>query len=441
MKTVKKISSIMLALALVMTTFVYTPAKAAEEKVVATAAVIIEAPFEAYYGGGDLVFIEESDLKDDFGIGLPTDGKDGATAVRAVAKAVRNYIMYSKNITDTKKANEEMKKYISYSNGFISAFSNDGKNWNTGTYDGSQSSALATAAAASGSAASGSAVSGSAAQPATGSAVTPAVSGKIDGFWMFFVDNMISEKLASETVLSSDYVMEIKFSWFTTIGDFGQPGYEMAGVGVIDDRMADGDKYHGYAQAGTKTTFAVKKVAVDPQTFKEASTYEAVPGATVSVYDENDEEITSAVADADGKFTLPKLATGQYTIKAWDPVKDATGKTYSKMSCTEYKILMVKKPGVPKKVKAKKKGKKVTVSWKKVKDASDYYEVYAAKKKNGKYKLVKDVNGKAKVTFKLAKSLKGMKFVKVRHYYVYETETGSNVRVFYGNFTKPAKIR
>lgn len=44
------------------------------------------------------------------------------------------------------------------------------------------------------------------------------------------------------------------------------------------------------------------------------------------------------------------------------------------------------------------KKRKVRITWKKVKNA-DGYQVYRATKKNGKYKLVKEVKGNKKVSY------------------------------------------
>ncbi len=68
----------------------------------------------------------------------------------------------------------------------------------------------------------------------------------------------------------------------------------------------------------------------------------------------------------------------------------------------------------PKSLKAAVSGKKVTLSWKKVKDAASY-KVYYSTKKNGKYKLLKTVkSGKTKFVSKKMK--KGTYYFKVRAY-------------------------
>ena len=460
MKTAKKITATLLTFALLLGVFAYTPAVAAEDAGEIRCVVHVDAPFEEYYNGAQYVDLTSDDLKDDFGIGLSTDGKEGYTAIRAIAKMIRDYAMDKQGIKDTKKANEVMKNYISYDNGFINAFSNDGVHWNTGVFQENISSMLAnvkgapevaTVAAASGSAASGTStdvVSGPAADAASGTAVVPTTTSTVptvtmdDGYWTFVFNNQYSQTGVGVTKIGAEEgnLDSIVFTWTSTTGKYGQPDYDVAGQGLIDDRMADGDKYHGYALANTKTSFRVMKLPLDMNTFSFADKYVAVPGAVVSVYNDEDMEICSATADANGKFTLPKLAAGTYTIAAWDIAKNAAGYTYSKITRTEYTINMVKKPGVPKNVKAKKKGKKVTVTWKPLKDASDFYAIYASKKKNGKYKLILEANG-SKASFKLAKKLKNMKYVKVQHYYVYEIIDSSSQKEFYGKLSKPAKIK
>ena len=467
MKAVKSFTATLLTFALLLGVFAYTPAVAAEDAGTVRVAVRIEAPFEEYYDGATYIDLDANDLKDDFGIGLQTDGKDGYTAIRAIAKAVRERVMFDQKLDSEKaedkiKANEFMKNYISYDQGYIAALSNDGVHWNTGVFQENVStliadlkgnagaSEIAAVAAVSGSAASGTSAdvaSGPAAGTATGTAVVPTSSSTIpvvtpeDGFWAFFINNKFSETSVAETKVGTDegFTDEIVITWVSFSGKYGQPDYAVAGAGLIDDRMADGDKYHGYALANTKTSFRVMQLSVDLNTFKPAEKYVAVPNATISVYNIQDEEICSATADADGKFSLPKLPAGDYRIVAWSPAKNAAGYTYSMITRTDYIITYVEKPGVTKNVKAKKKGKKVTVTWKKRAD-NDFYAIYASTKKNGKYKLILDVSG-SKASFKLVKKLKKMKFVKVQRYVVKEIYGSSSQKEFYGKMSKATKIK
>ncbi len=73
----------------------------------------------------------------------------------------------------------------------------------------------------------------------------------------------------------------------------------------------------------------------------------------------------------------------------------------------------VKKPKAPK-IAVKAKGKKVTVSWKKIKGVKGY-KVYVSSKKNGKYKVKATVK-KAKVTKCKIKLKKGKYFIKAKSY-------------------------
>ncbi|MBO6108253.1 MAG: carboxypeptidase regulatory-like domain-containing protein [Eubacterium sp.] len=413
MKKTRTVTSLLLSFALIISVYVPGAVSRAEEvgKDFIGCEVHINTPYLEYFDGCTNVELDASDLKDDFGIGLPTDGSDAPvagsenfTAIRAIAKQIRNCIMGTEKITDPAEANKKMKDHIDYSNGFINSIRPVEKDrpWNAGAFSD---------------------------VTVTGSAV--------DGYWGLFVDNMYSaDKGVAEVSLGSmNYGTRIDLTWISFTAKDGNPYAESASVGLIDDK-----EYHGYAQAGKKTNLRVMELLFDPVTFSYSSQYTPVSGAAVDVFDDTDELIYSTETDAAGKFSLDKtFESGSYTIRAWKEAKNAAGETYSRMTFSEISLVLVKKPGTPKNVKVKKNGKKVIVTWKALKDASDYYEVYSAGKKNGKYKLAASVIGtKAKI-----KKAKAGKYIKVRHYYAYEygPEGTDHIRFFYGKFSSPVKVK
>ncbi|MBR6229260.1 MAG: hypothetical protein IKQ97_05935 [Eubacterium sp.] len=433
MKAVKRVTSVMLMLAMVSTLVITAPTLEAKEADSVFVTVNIQAPYEVYYDDVDsLVQLEEKDLKDDFGIGLSTDGSDKVkfTAIRAIAKKIREHIKLVKNIKDDKKANEEMKNFIQYKDGFISAFSNDGVNWNTGAFEGTMSSVY------SGNPAVGEGI------VTSGSSAT--IAGMNDGYWGFFDMYTYSDKSVNEVSADDDgFQKELTMDWIGTHGTFGQPDFKAAGYGVINDKV-DGNElgYHGYELAGKKTTFRIERLAFDATTFKYADLYTPASGAAVSVYDDQDEEVCSAKADAKGFIELPAFDMGSYTICAWEPGVDNLGRIFSKMTYTEYKITFVDTPKAPTKVKAKTKKKKVIVTFKPVKNQTGEYYVFTSKKKNGKYNLVanaKAVNS-SKITFKKTKNAK---FVKVKQVFEYEygDPNSEHIRAFESEFTKAVKVK
>lgn len=85
-------------------------------------------------------------------------------------------------------------------------------------------------------------------------------------------------------------------------------------------------------------------------------------------------------------------------------------------------------------VKARISGTKINLSWKKVKNAKGY-QIYAGKKKNGKYSLVKTLK-KGSVLKTTVKNSKKYKYFKARAY----VNNASKKRV-YGNFCAGVKAK
>lgn len=118
-------------------------------------------------------------------------------------------------------------------------------------------------------------------------------------------------------------------------------------------------------------------------------------------------------------FDEPKSDTGNGTGHVNPPV------------VSKKKTASLKAPSI----KVKVKGKKVTVSWKKVKGAKGY-QVYTAKKKKGKYKRKATLKKatKVKYSFKLKKKKKC--YIKVR---AYKKVSGKMVYSKYSKIKKAAK--
>lgn len=85
-------------------------------------------------------------------------------------------------------------------------------------------------------------------------------------------------------------------------------------------------------------------------------------------------------------------------------------------------------------LKAKKKNRKIKLSWKKVNGAKGY-QIYQASKKKGKYKKIKSIASgtKKKCTYKVKKG--GTYFIKIRAY------SKINKKKVYGKFSKVIKIK
>jgi fibronectin type 3 domain-containing protein len=77
----------------------------------------------------------------------------------------------------------------------------------------------------------------------------------------------------------------------------------------------------------------------------------------------------------------------------------------------------IKKPKLAKKLTVTRKGRKTTVKWNKVKNASGYY-IYRTRKKGGKYQLIATVNKNSKTTF--SETTKKKYYYKVSPYKQYK---------------------
>ena len=362
------------------------------------------APFQPYYEDYDDVSIESADLKDDFGIGLPTDGSDAlssdekVTAIRVIAKVIRNYIMGTRSIGDKKEANGEMKKYIRYKSGVITGLSLDGTLWNTGVFS------------------------------------DPKAEGtEADGYWQLFVDNQrISTSLEKTSVGKSGEESRLWLVWIPTQGVKGEPGYREAGLGLITD------EYGGYEIAGQDLSFRVLKAPYDEKVKGKYDHFRTVTGAAVDILGGAGQKLETIDQVSEiGEFTLKKsYKPGLYTLRAYEPVTTADGKTTSDLIYATLSINLIKKIKVPKNVTATVDGTgKATVTWKGKKSANDYYVVEGAKKEDGKYKTIgSNITGnKFNFTYKPKTA-----YVRIKHFQYY---SGGEVgRWFESNYTAPIQV-
>lgn len=415
----RKFTSLVLIFAMVVS--FYVPGVAKAENTVPKymkCTVRVAAPYDEYYNSYGVTLYhdgDEDDLADDFGIGLPTDMSDAKlnektgvmqyyTAARALAKAIRNFIMTQKGIEDKAEANKLMKNYIDVGTSqygmFINGLSAYGEKWNDGAFK------------------------------------DPTVGGTSnDGYWSFLADGMYSDYGISGTYV--DTYTDLEFLWVPDT----YKGKEFTGYGTVNFENS-GTQLVGKDITGT----VERKVFVFDESGKSDTKYEPAVGARVEIRGADGEGVLDeAVTDAKGQFKVNRSEAGDYKIMVYDEATNEAGQTYSKMSNTVGWVTFREKPKAPTnvKVKAKKskaKKKTITVTWKKVDDWDATYQVYVSKKKKSGYKKVKQIADKNKVTFKRAK---GTYYVKVRNANLYEYGEDEDYHVvgFYSSFTKPVKIK
>ena len=413
MKTAKKSLSILMTLILSVTIFAASPARAEEETPLTIYNISIGAPYENYYSSKEVneVTVVPEDLTDDFGIGLPVDGSDATTgddgevkritAVRAIAKYIRNYIMSTVNATK-EEANKLMPKYFDFnaSTGWINGFSNDGEHWNTGAFEDTS-------------------IEGTSA----------------DGYWMFIANGMYSTTGIGGYTLGEYYhSVDIELKWVNKIGT----GYSYTPYAFLSDDTKGFD----LASKGVKGTLYQREYEFGAS--GEISDYKDTPvsGAAVVAYDSTGMEYTHAITDSKGKYQIKNFKPGKYTLVAQKDTKDDAGRTYSAIAKAGFDVDLVATPKAPTSVKVSAKKKNINVSWKYNNtdvDAVDAYAVYISKKKNSGYKKASEVVGK-KVKIKKAK---GTYYVKVRHLYKHKLGKNEDYKIkrVYGSYSKPIKVK
>lgn len=124
-------------------------------------------------------------------------------------------------------------------------------------------------------------------------------------------------------------------------------------------------------------------------------------------------------------------------FNALSPAEQKVVSNASTLTALESQYANLTKPSVAKvkikKVKAAKKGKKATVTWKKVSDAAGYQVTYSLKKKFKNAKTITVSASKAKTVLKKLKKNKKY-YVKVRAFKTYRGQT------YYGNYSKVKKV-
>ena len=176
-------------------------AKAAEEYDSVGVRVKIHAPYHEYFDNtyyDEDINLDKDDLNDDFGIGLATGNDAKFTALRAIAKFVREGLMKEKSITDKVAANELLKNYIGVTPSqyglSLTGISDNGTTWNPGAYKESTTSA------------------------------DGALSPTSDGYWNFIVNGASASLGVDSYEISMRYGEEIELTWVSMLNDGNYAG-------------------------------------------------------------------------------------------------------------------------------------------------------------------------------------------------------------------------
>ncbi len=348
----RKPLSLMLMFVMVFTISGVKPASAEEDTTISVG-LTIAAPYAEYTA--NWVELDKDDLTDDFGLGLPTDGSDGASAIRVLAREMMRFIFpektakgdYNYSKEEREKARAEMPKYLQYKDGFLSGISIDGKTMNAGT----------------------------------------AKDGKVDefGYWGVYINGKYSDVGLGTLDVSknafingkSEKIENIELLW--SCPDYTAPTYGDYGYFVDEPYYIMGDKLYN-----------INAKTVDgPQVLKDVYKWDAaggadgkggsvidssipVSGAAVAITDDKSGKVIATVtADENGTITLPaELGEGYYTMVATEETTAADGvTTCSRMTRAKGSVVIVGNPKAPQNVKVtSKKAKSITVSciWPKV---------------------------------------------------------------------------
>ena len=430
-----------LVFALIFTSFAFVPktAGAEEEEKYGVDYVRnnfqVVAPYEQYFKEEDTIDLEKEDLNDDFGIGLEVGENAKFTALRGIAKAIRNYILYEVMNLDRyeegipteeqkKEANAKMPNYLKVedSGGWlaITGISTNGKDFNTGVFK-------------EGGSADGSMTSGA------------------DGCWYFLVGKDIYGEyddpqigvnnfvFGENSEITETYCENIKLVWLSKSYRIGEISYPQNKYGVEFENEP--------------TDYVLNSYSV----FDSAKTKEPVADAKIELVDDDNKEVYTTTTDANGKFTIPaqKSAGITYSIKAYLEKTNEAGKTYSDLSYTAQSFYPRMLPKKAKSVKAKVKGKKsakkknIKVTWKNGHDYADartVYTVYISQKKSKGYKKAGKGDGN-NTSCTVKKMKKGTYYIKLKttEYYTpdYTPEGGDAVDSVTrsSGYTTPIKVK
>ena len=296
---------------------------------------------------------------------------------------------------------------------------------------------------------------------------------------------------------SSDYKITTQFIGITGetptleyVTDSGQSAKEaplMNTESLIIEKSSQGQSPGGYVPPATKKPDASASPSAEPSTSPSTGpSITATPNVSPSPSPSSTPDVTEKPSSFNqkGKISLSvKAAKGSRVVTfKWNTVRGADGymiysalgksgkykriKTVSKQKTTTCNVTMAyassysfrmraykqsdngtkvygqyskaknltTAPAKVTGVKARISGKSIKLSWKKVKNAKGY-QIYAGKKKNGRYTLVKTL--KKGTSLKLAiKKYKKYKYFKVRAY----VDNTSKKHV-YGNFSKVVKAK
>lgn len=424
----KKSLALALVFVLMLTGITVSPKLSeAEEEASASCQIVVAAPYQEYLSS--YVSLTKNDLTRDYGIGLPTDGSDGYSALRLLAKAIVMSEWDGEEDPSEEQFNDlydsmapNMSKYLGVTvDGFVYGISPDGKTMNAGT---TRNGAVDTT-----------------------------------GYWNVFVNGHYSDIGSNSLDISKPYsfsgesadIEYIEFLWSSSVygadgtyGDYGD--FESSSCMTFDGKKV-------YDEYGNK----VKGPRLVKDTFQWNDTYQGseyaaetpVAGGTVILRSDAGEP-AEFTTDEDGFLTLPKgLSQNIYFMFGTQDEADDNGNIVSRMTRAYSILSVIGLPGKAKNVKAKVSGKKsakkktIKVTWKnpkKYEDWCDSYQVYVSTKKKSGYKLVGNLIYGTKCSFK---KKKGSYYVKVRARRGRDVGTEDNMKTIYGNgsFTTQVKVK
>ncbi len=400
---------------------------------VITPSIRVYAPYKSYYNVDNVPYAlckfsldADKMLKDDFGIGLKSDGtpdveEDGkgyVSVLRVLACYIREVI--SKRNKDTwftaeeqdgsdeylkklkEKANSVMKNYIriakSDRGGYdLEGLSDDGVHWDEGLASKGKS--------------------------------------PYRSHWMHYEDFVEGEKIISETPVKSDEYIEILLLPFGT------------DTGILVPSTFDPMDLN--PEVNEEVKYLIKKQTFDKD---EQPVQTPISGAKFRVYKpDGTMDDTILTTDADGYLTYIPKEEGYHYLVGCEEYDDGQGNVYSK---TDVALITVPTFGkTPKaqsvkltvtgKKKAKKKNIKVSFKMNNTYYANKFttYDVYLSKKKTSGYKKVASTNGtKLSVTIKNKK--KGTYFVKIQAtlHFPFTFSGEPYIKQFKSGFTSPKKV-